>query len=245
MSNKKLATAEALFVLLFFCGTVFPQKTSKQFTIVAFGDSITAPRKGIIVYSDLLRKKFEGRSVNVINAGVGGNTTAHAKERFEKDVLAHDPDLVIMQFGNNDSAVDVWKDPPADKPRVSVEKYEENLRGMISTLKKRGVKVILVTPLPTRWTPKLKEMYGKPPYDPTDPNGFNFQKKEYIAKLKNIAKDKKVPLIDLFSVYFEYDRQEGQVMDELFIDGMHPNDKGQRIEANLLIKQIEQLKLGF
>jgi len=88
-------------------------------------------------------------------------------------------------------------------------------------------------------------MYGKPLYNPNDPNGFNFQKKEYIAKLKHIAKDERVPLIDLFSVYFEYDRGHGQTMDELFIDGMHPNNKGQQIEADLLIRQIEKMKLGF
>lgn len=242
---EKFRAAGILILIMFVFGTVFGQKETKQFTIVAFGDSITAPRENIVVYSDLLRKEFEGRNVNVINAGIGGNTTAHGKARFEKDVLAREPDLVIMQFGNNDSAVDVWKDPPADKPRVSITDYEKNLREMISTLKKRGAKVILVTPLPTRWTPKLKNMYGKPPYDPNDPNGFNFQKKKYIAKLKKIAKDEKVPLIDLFSVYFDYDRREGQTMDELFIDGMHPNNKGQQIEADLLIRQIEKMKLGF
>lgn len=232
-------------MLMLFCMTAVAQKETKTFTIVSFGDSITAPRKGLVVYSDLLRKEFEGRGVAVVNAGIGGNTTAHAKARFEKDVLARNPDLVIMQFGNNDSAIDVWKDPPAEKPRVSIEDYEKNLREMVTTLEKRGVKIILVTPLPTRWTPKLKQMYGKPPYDPNDANGFNFQKEKYTAKLRAIAKDENIPLIDLYAKFFEYDRREGNTMDELFVDGMHPNDKGHRIEADLLIEQIAKMNLGF
>ena len=67
--------------------------------------------------------------------------------------------------------------PPATGPRVPLEAYVQNLNEMIATLKGRNARVILVTPLPTRWTEKLKGMYGKPPYDPADPDGFNFLKK--------------------------------------------------------------------
>ena len=232
-----------LFVTIALMAVAVRSQTAKEFTIVAFGDSITAPRKGVTTYSDLLREEYGGKGVKVINAGVGGNTTAHAKARFEKDVLAQDPDLVIVQFGNNDSAVDVWKTPPAKEPRVALEEYERNLREIVSTLKKRGSKVILVTPLPTRWTEKLKQMYGKPPYDPADPNGFNFLKAKYVKTLKKIGAAEKVPVIDLYSVYHKYDSTEGRTMDELFLDGMHPNNKGHRIEADLLVKEIRKLKL--
>jgi lysophospholipase L1-like esterase len=222
----------------------FSQATeSKKRTIVAFGDSITAARKGVVTYSDVLRETLKGKNVEVINAGIGGNTTEHAKKRFEKDVLAHSPDIVIIQFGNNDSAVDVWKDPPAAGPRVSLDDYVKNLSEMIATLKTRKAQVILVTPLPTRWTEKLKGMYGKPPYDPADPDGFNFMKKEYVAALKSVGKKNKVPVVDLYSAYYRYGGKEGHSMDELFIDGMHPNDRGQRIEAELLLTEIR--KLGF
>ena len=116
---------------------------------------------------------------------------------------------------------------------------------MIATLKGRNARVILGTPLPTRWTEKLKGMYGKPPYDPADPDGFNFLKKEYLAALKKIGQQNKIPLIDLYSAYYRYAKKSGRPMDELFLDGMHPNDQGQRIEADLLLKEIKKLKLGI
>ncbi|MGE3384876.1 MAG: SGNH/GDSL hydrolase family protein [Pyrinomonadaceae bacterium] len=237
----------AILITIILTGpAVFTQATtSKNFTIVAFGDSITAPRKGVVTYSDVMRERLKDKKVDVINAGIGGNTTEHARKRFETDVLAHSPDLVIMQFGNNDSAVDVWKDPPATQPRVPLETYIRNLRAMIDVLRSRGSRVILVTPLPTRWTEKLKGMYGKPPYDPADPNGFNFMKKEYVAALKSLAAESKIPLVDLYSEYFKFGRNSGRSMDALFTDGMHPNDEGHRMEADLLLKEIKKLKLGI
>ena len=41
--------------------------------------------------------------------------------------LGGKPDTVLIQFGINDAAVDVWKNPPADRPRVSLKQYRENL----------------------------------------------------------------------------------------------------------------------
>lgn len=216
-------------------------------TIVTFGDSITAPRKNVTTYSDLIREEFQKKhlDVKVINAGVPGNTTAMAKERFEKDVLARDPDLVIIQLGTNDAAVDVWKKPPATESRVPIEDYEQNLREFIAKLKERKAKIILVTPPPTRWTEKLKEMYGKPPYDPNDEDGFNVILKNYVQRIREVAKKEKVILVDLNKEYYKYHKVKGQTMDDLFLDGMHPNNKGQKLEAELLLKQIKKLEPGL
>ncbi|HMJ07583.1 MAG TPA: GDSL-type esterase/lipase family protein [Pyrinomonadaceae bacterium] len=223
-----------------------PDVSGQQIKIVAFGDSITAPRKGVVVYSKVLEDEFKRKNldIRVINSGVPGNTTAIAKERFEKDVLAHRPNVVIIQFGTNDAAVDVWKNPPETVSRVSKADYEKNLREFITAIRKLGAKVILVTPAPTRWTDKLKEMYGKPPYDPEDVDGFNVILKDYVGIAKRVAKDEGVRTVDLFSAYYKYDKRPGKKMDDLFLDGLHPNTAGQRIEAEMLLKQLRKMKLG-
>lgn len=237
--------------LIFFCVIIFfaliENIDGQQKTIVAFGDSITAPRKNVVTYSDVIRSEFKKRNldVRVINSGVPGNTSAMAKERFEKDVLAHKPDLVIIQLGTNDAAVDVWKNPRATEPRVPIDVYEQNLRGFITRLKAQGARVILVTPAPTRWADKLKEMYGKPPYDPNDPDGFNIILKDYVRRARAVAKSEKVTLVDLYSAFYKYHKVKGQTMDDLFLDGLHPNSKGQEIEAKLLLKKIEKMKFGL
>ena len=59
--------------------------------VVTFGDSTTAARGELKVYSQVLADELEG--IKVINAGVGGDNTDHARARFEKDVRAHHPDV--------------------------------------------------------------------------------------------------------------------------------------------------------
>jgi lysophospholipase L1-like esterase len=235
-------------VLIAFAAGINAEMTSAQkLTIVAFGDSTTAPRKNVVVYSKVLEEKFKQKNpdIRVINSGVPGNTTVIAKERFEKDVLAHKPDVVIIQFGTNDAAVDVWKNPPETVSRVSKVDYEKNLRDFIAAVKQIRAKVIVVTPAPTRWTDKLKAMYGRPPYDPEDVDGFNVILKDYVQIAKRVAKDEGVRTIDLFAAYYKYDKQPGKKMDELFLDGLHPNTAGQRIEAELLLKELRKMKLGL
>ena len=172
---------------------------SSDARIVAFGDSTTATRGELKIYADILRSELPAKGVKaeVINAGVGGHNTDHAKARFEKDVLEKDPDIVIIQFGINDAAVDVWKDPPAKASRVSLENYEKNLRHFVEVLSKGEMKVILMTPNPLRWTPKMREMYGNAPYQPEEEKGFNVKLKDYAEKVREIAKSQKIPIIDI------------------------------------------------
>jgi lysophospholipase L1-like esterase len=205
-------------------------------TIVAFGDSTTAPRGTTTVYATTLQEEL--LNVHVINAGIGGNTTSMARQRFEKDVLSQKPRLVILQFGINDSAVDVWKSPPATEPRVKLERYVENLEYFIQTLKAQGSKIILMGPNPLRWTPKLKEMYGKAPYDAENPEGFNTLLVKYNDAAGAVAKKMEVPFLDVQKAYREHAQKNGTEIDKLLLDGMHPGDDGHAIVAALLRERI-------
>ena len=213
-------------------------------TIVAFGDSTTAARGKLRVYAGCLagELKKRGRSVRVINAGVGGHHTDMARRRFQKDVLAREPDVVVIQFGINDAAVDVWKNPPATKPRVSLKRYETNLLHFVKTLKARGTRVILMTPNPMRWTPRLRQLYGKPPYLVDDSDGFNVLLEKYAAVVRRIGQGQKVPVADVYAAFQVHGKLAGQSMDDLLLDGMHPNNRGQKIVCDLLLKQLASPK---
>ncbi len=81
-------------------------------TIVAFGDSIThgAFSKDEFdyenVYWNILKRKINAIRnyvpVNIINAGIGGQTASDSIARIDRDVLSHNPDLIIIAFGLND-----------------------------------------------------------------------------------------------------------------------------------------------
>ena len=112
-------------------------------TIVAFGDSVThgAVAPGEInyetVYWNRLKKKInELRNfvpVNVINAGIGGIIAKDSLERMDKQVLIHNPDLIIVCFGLNDV-------------NGSLEDYLGALEEIFARAQKCGAEVIFMTP---------------------------------------------------------------------------------------------------
>ncbi len=112
-------------------------------TIVAFGDSVThgAVASGEInyetVYWNRLKKKINNFRnyvpVNVINAGIGGITAKGSIKRMDKQVLSHNPDLIIVCFGLNDV-------------NCSLEEYIESMEKIFDKGIKSGAEVIFMTP---------------------------------------------------------------------------------------------------
>jgi lysophospholipase L1-like esterase len=213
---------------------------ARPFRIIAFGDSTTAPRGELVVFADLIRERLNadapGAAVDVINAGVPSNTTEDARQRFESDVLSQDPDLVILQFGINDSAIDVWKGDTAS--RIRFETYVENLRTMVHRLKGAGVDAILMTPNPMCWTELMLSYYAKPPYDTNDPDGMNAPLRPYTQAVRDVAREEGVMLVDADAAFREYATAPGRAIGDLLLDGCHPNAAGHRIEADLLMPAL-------
>lgn len=115
--------------------------------IVAYGDSVTqgAMQPHVLdaegVYHRLLEKELAGffpsTTFSTINAGVSGASAAQALERLERDVLRHDPDLVLIAFGLNDSLGGL----------EGLAKFEDALREMITRIRlETSAAVILLTP---------------------------------------------------------------------------------------------------
>jgi hypothetical protein len=74
--------------------------------IVAIGSSSTAgTNDGVVPFpprlEQALRLRFYGRAIDVVNRGIGGQEAPEELARFESDVLAEAPALVIWQVGTN------------------------------------------------------------------------------------------------------------------------------------------------
>jgi lysophospholipase L1-like esterase len=206
------------------------------YTIVTFGDSTTALRAGVDVYSSQLERRLKSspRPVRIVNKGVPGNTTVMAMKRFPNDVLAEKPDLVIIQFGINDSTVDVWKTPPANGPRVSLEDYAKNLQFFVEEIRKNGGDVLLMTPNPLRWTPALPARYAKPPYDPSNEKGFSLVLEKYVEAIRALSEKLDVQVADVYALYNTWAETNNASCAVLLGDGMHPNTRGQTLTTDAL-----------
>ena len=106
-------------------------------TVVAFGDSLTA-RAG---YVNML---YGYIGTEVINAGVGGDTTNAGMNRFKTDVLNKNPDIVTICFGMNDQACVL----SGKRPNISPDTYRANLEYFAKALKEADADVIFITPNP-------------------------------------------------------------------------------------------------
>lgn len=222
-----------------------PAPVPKPGGIIMFGDSTTATRPGAVkkVYAARVDEALQSRasSLTVHNAGIGGNTTADARKRFNKDVLRYKPRVIVMQFGINDAAVDVWKTPPATRPRVSMADYEANLRAMIAQARGDNAKVVLMTTNPVRWTARLKDTYGRPPYQPEAEDGFDAPLlARYNDVVRKLAQELNVPLVDVRAAYPAFAADHHLTIDQLLIDGMHPNDLGHELVADLLVPVVRE-----
>ncbi|MEG0255193.1 SGNH/GDSL hydrolase family protein [Vagococcus sp.] len=102
--------------------------------IILFGDSITAGyENGLTDFRLNERISAQVKEVDIINAGIPGDTTKGARKRLEDHVLKYDPDIVIVFFGANDVSTITG---------LPIEEYEENLDEIVKEI---GIsKVILI-----------------------------------------------------------------------------------------------------
>ena len=110
--------------------------------VVIFGDSVShGAVNGYIdyegVYWNRLKRKLntvrDYMPVNMINASIGGTTASASVKRLQRDVLKHDPDLVIVCFGLNDV-------------NAALESYTSALDTIFKGCKEIGADVIFMTP---------------------------------------------------------------------------------------------------
>ena len=85
-----------------------------------------------------LNEMCPGAAVTVLNAGISGDGSAGGLERLERDVLSFKPDLVLVNFGLNDS---MNPDPDA-----GVAAYEKNMTEIFRRILESGAEAMLVTP---------------------------------------------------------------------------------------------------
>lgn len=211
---------------------------ARRITIVAFGDSITAPRQNINkVFAQRLPDLLAANNIqaNVINSGIGGSHSGHLSDngflsirhgldRFEDDVIKRNPDLVLIGFGTNDAYID--SNIAQGDSRISLALYKENLSYMINSLQKRAIKIILITPNP------LGNMR---------PDFQNNRLFEYVKVLRVLSKKYRTGLVDNYQSFMDFQQSTSNSIDTLMSDSVHPNDRGHEIIAANILVQILNL----
>ena len=217
MKKKTVLAAVALAAACGFADVTRPPR------IVAFGDSITEGVIGVRPEENwlrLLQAKLGDRAVT-FNAGVGGNSAREAMARFEKDVLSHDPDVVLIEFGGNNH------DP--NRPDRHVK--DDEFRAHLETFRARlpiGCRVVAVT------FPPIKDDWHAYGHHVNFPNGLDAAMEPQRAILRDFARENDWAVLDLYELL-------KPMRDEVLLkDGVHLNPKGQRVFAEAAEKTLEE-----
>lgn len=116
-------------------------------SILFFGDSITegwmdAEQKADSAFPALVREALHASHVpaRVLVRGRGGETTEDAIDRFASEVLYERPEVTVIAFGTNDAYIH----GDATRPRVSVDRFADNMDFLLHRLTLQGGKVILL-----------------------------------------------------------------------------------------------------
>lgn len=198
--------------------------------VVFFGDSITQAgvnAGGYIMRIDSMCKG-EGKadSYEFIGAGIGGNKVYDLYLRIENDVLARDPDVVVIYIGVND----VWH-KSSSGTGTDADKFEKFYQAIIDKLKAKNSKIILCTPA---------AIGEKTDFSNPQDGDMN----EYSNIIRRIAKKNELRIVDLRKAFLDYNlknNSENKDRGILTTDRVHLNAKGNQLVADEMWKVIKNL----
>jgi lysophospholipase L1-like esterase len=201
-------------------------QVSKPINLVflAFGDSITygmgsssdGPDTG---YPKLLEEKLKSLyrgPIKSINRGNPGETTYGGAKRFEQEVIANNPNLILLMEGTNDEYFGI----PYDDT-------ENNLRSMVEIALYYGKKIIIGT-IP----PVISNSYVNRSDQEARIEAFN-------PRIYTIAEDYGIPVAQVFESITSVPDWENLLMDQLSAN--HPNDAGYEVVRDAFCAPIVEL----
>lgn len=221
---KKLICFLTAIVIMSTLFTVCPDADSKNdvnIKIISFGDSITA--------SGVWQKQIDQRlGTSIVNMGVSGENSADGLKRLDA-LLAAEPDIAIIMFGGNDSAIDMAKGMP-------IEDYISNMRKMITACQSNGIKVIAIMQSYFEAEPYYTR-HKKETFDAV--GGIEAFMDSYIEAYRALATELGVTIADVRTLCDAYQNRS-----EILADGVHPNEKGYMLYAKAVGDAIIGLYAG-
>jgi len=210
--------------------------------LVAFGDSVTqgCMECGLLdpahVYHQKLKQMLESAhpytTFSVLNAGVEGDSASGGICRLQRDVIRHDPDLVLVGFCLND----------AMQGTKGIETYSASMKTILTRImSETSADIILLTPnfMASRETHRIHEkhiQYAK--------NMLACQNDvvlaAYVRALREIGSSLHISVADVYAEW-EHMATDGVDTTSLLCNGLnHPDVSGQSLIAETIWQIIKK-----
>lgn len=205
--------------------------TEGCFELLPYHDSFSTvkePQNGYVsLLGDRLRAAYPDRDIEIVNAGIEGNSSTEAFARLKTDVLSKQPDISVVCLGLND----VWMRNPAN--------YTVNLEQIFSGLKNIGSRIIFMTPnmLNTYVHPNVLPCLLNTAKDLADcQNGGVMD--EHMQRAAELSKDFDAELCDAYGIWKRM-ASYGIDTTALLCNYLnHPTREMHRLFADLLFEQL-------
>lgn len=196
--------------------------------VVFFGDSITQaavkPGGFITLMQQTLVQKGMDNAYELIGEGIGGNKIYDLYLRHEKDVLAHNPNHVIIYVGVND----VWH-KASHGTGTDADKFVKFYQALIDKIKSNtNATITLCTPA---------TIGERTDHSNSQDGDLNY----YSNLIRKLADDNNCGLIDLRKEFLAYNiknNKENLYKGVLTSDGVHLNETGNKLVADLMLSDI-------
>jgi isoamyl acetate esterase len=199
----------------------------KMTRIVFFGDSITQAGVSEGGYITLIGKTLQEKGLasqyELIGAGIGGNKVYDLYLRMDDDVMAKNPDVVVIWVGVND----VWH-KTSYGTGTDADKFEKFYSAIIKKLQAKNIRVILCTPA---------AIGEKTDFTNQQDGDLN----KYSQIIRNLAMKNKCDLVDLRRDFLEYNLKNNQDNKEqgiLTTDRVHLNPAGNKLVSEKMLAVI-------
>jgi lysophospholipase L1-like esterase len=192
-------------------------------TMVCIGDSLTEGTDiptghtwPALVANDL--------GLDVINCGIGGDTTTGMLSRFYPEVVASKPAFVFIMGGTND----LWWN-------WEVNTILGNLFSMIVQARHHGIAPVIGLPIPVNVTAARANDISPPQ------GGYDRLNKKMAAMVEELIRHATASEVSAIDLYHPFLTENRQVRTDLFLpDGLHPNKAGHRAIARAIASAFRQ-----
>jgi len=171
--------------------------------------------------AELIKEKYPDIEFEFINQGIGGNRAENLLARWEEDTIAHNPDIISILIGVNDT----WHNSNPNDNWMKHSYFERCYRNILTQLKeKTNAKIILIEQF-LLYTPD--KAYFREDMAP---------KIEITRKLAREFADAYIPMDGLFAK-----ASVGTAPTRFAEDGVHPTKTGAELMAKYYLDAISPL----
>ncbi len=211
--------------------------------IVAIGDSVTQGcmqtgemNPGAVYHNQVkqsLEKRHPQTPFSVINAGCGGESARGGRLRLVRDVIRHQPDLVIVGYGLNDAC---------SGGLSGVAAFERTLQEMVAHIRSdTEADVVLLTPnrmlthdnanVAPEWRTKIDLFIRTQTRGVLD---------AYVDAIRHTAQARGVGLVDVYAAWTQLEA-DGIDTTLMLANGInHPNADMHALTARLIMNALEK-----